>query len=144
MQKQTGCSEQAPARFRQALELCRKSDPGNTDPDVQELRAEILRRIGAVQRLSGRLDEVETCYAAAAIYSEYMSRGLVWLLPERAELLRAKAFASPESAQSAAAEFLAQASTLYEEIWVMAQRIRNISWYAHGLIGECELTLITC
>ncbi len=134
---------QAPARFAQALEFCGKADPDTSDPDVQELRADILRRTGTVHRVSGRIDEAETCYAeAAAIYGDEMIRGLVWLLPERAELLRARAFIASGSAGSAAAEYLARASTLYEEGRLMSQRIRNINWYAHGLIGECEIARI--
>ena len=138
---------QAPARFAEALDLCRKADtPAARIPMLQELRADILRRNGMVHRLEGKFDEAGVVYTeAAAIYGEEMIRGLVWLLPEQAELQRARAFAAPRAAQSTqspAVEYLARASALYEEGRTVSQRIRNINWYAHGLIGECELARI--
>jgi tetratricopeptide (TPR) repeat protein len=132
----------APARFSQALELCKKADPEGRDPDVQELLADILRRTGTVHRVLGRLDEAGACYTEAeAIYSNSngMTRGMVWLLPERAELLRARAFrAAPGDAE----KFLSEAAASYEEAKTASQRIRNINWFAHDLIGECELARI--
>ncbi len=130
----------ASARFSQARDLCDKADAARVDPDVQELRADILRRTGTIHRVSGRLDEAEACYAEAdAIYQGDSVRGMVWLLPERAELLRARAFSSPAPA---AEGYLANAAALYEEGRAVSQRIRNINWYAHGLIGECELARV--
>ncbi|MCK9578835.1 MAG: hypothetical protein M0Q92_00100 [Methanoregula sp.] len=130
----------APARFAQALEFCTTADPKRENPDVQELRADILRRAGSVHRISGRLDEAEACYAdAEQIYRKGMVRGLVWLLPEQAELLRARAFASEGTA---AEEYLAAAAKTCEEAKELAQRIRNINWYANSLIAECELARV--
>jgi len=130
----------APARFSQALELCKLADPDTSDPDVQELRGDIVRRIGTVHRVLGQLDEAEACYAKAeTIYSDGIFRGLVWLQPERAELLRARAFLTPAPA---ADKYLAGAAALYDEGKNLTQRIRNINWFAHGLLGECELARV--
>lgn len=130
----------APARFAQALELCGKADPDRKDPVVQELRADILRRTGTIHRLLGRLDEAEACYAEAEqICRDGMIRGLVWLLPEKAELARARAFGSEGRAVE---EHLAAASAGYEEAKALSQRIRNVNWFAHCLIGECELARV--
>jgi tetratricopeptide (TPR) repeat protein len=130
----------APARFTHALDLCEKADPSRRDPDVQELRADILRRTGTVHRILGRLDEAGACYLEAeTIYRNGPIRGLVWLLPEQAELLRARAFQSPPDA---ADKFLTEAAAMYEEAKSASQRIRNINWFAHNLIGECELARV--
>lgn len=131
----------APARFAQAYELCGKADPACVDPGVQELRADCLRRAGAVHRVLGRLDDAGASYAEAGkIYYKGSPRGLVWLRHEQAELLRARVFASPEDS---VASLLSEAAASYEEAKAASQRIRNINWYAHGLIGECELARIT-
>jgi hypothetical protein len=130
----------APARFTHALDLCEKADPDHKDPDVSELRADILRRTGTVHRVLGQLDEAGACYAEAeAIYRNAALRGMIWLLPERAELLRARAF---QSAPDAADRFLAESAATYEEAKAASQKIRNINWFAHDLIGECELARI--
>ncbi|MFA6332190.1 MAG: hypothetical protein WCX22_04495 [Methanoregula sp.] len=130
----------APARFAKALELCGKLDPSGEDPDVQELKADILRRTGSVNRVLGKLDEAGACYAQAGkIYGVGMPRGHVWLLPEQAELLRVRAFlAPPDTAQ----KYVDEAAALYKEAKEAAQGIRNINWFAHNLIGECELARI--
>jgi hypothetical protein len=131
----------APARFSQALALCSIADPVREDTEVQELRADILRRTGTVHRLIGRLDDAQTCYAEAeGIYRNGMIRGLVCLLPEQAELLRARAFGSKGTV--AEGGHLAEASARYDEAKVLSQRIRNINWFAHSLIGECELARV--
>jgi hypothetical protein len=130
----------APAHFAQALEHCEKADPGRKDPNVQELRADILRRTGTVHRLFGKLDAAEACYAEAEqICRDGMVRGLVWLLPEKAELARARAFGADGKA---AEEHLAAAAAIYEEAKALSQRIRNVNWFAHCLIGECELARV--
>jgi len=130
----------APARFSQALELCKKADPDEDDPDVQELRGDIFRRIGTVHRLCGRLEEAEASYEKAeSIYQDGIFRGLVWLIPERAELLRARAFLSPAPAADA---FLVKAAVLYDEGKTASQKVRNVNWFAHGLLGECELARV--
>ncbi len=130
----------APKRFTDALALCSIADPAREDTDVQELRADILRRTGTVHRLLGQLDDAQTCYLEAeGIYRNGMIRGLVCLLPEQAELLRARAFGSKGTV---AGEHLAAASARYDEAKVLSQRIRNINWFAHSLIGECELARI--
>ena len=130
----------APARFTQAFDLCLNADPAGEDPDVQELKGDCLRRIGAVHRVLGRLEEADARYSEAEkIYSNGIPRGLVWLRHEQAELLRARLFAAtPESATG----LLAEAAAAYNEAKEASQRIRNINWYAHGLIGECELARI--
>jgi hypothetical protein len=133
-------SPYAPARFARALELCRKADPSGKDADIRELEADILRRTGSVHRVLGELDRAEACYAKAGeIYGETMPRGHVWLLPEQAELARARAFLSPPES---AARFVDEAARLYVEAKEAAQKIRNINWFAHGLIGECELARV--
>lgn len=133
-------SSYAPARFRKALELCHTADPSGKDADIRELEADIQRRTGSVYRVLGELDKAEACYAkAGAIYGETMPRGHVWLLPERAELARARAFLSPPEA---AGRYIDEAARLYGEAKEAAQRIRNINWFAHGLIGECELARV--
>jgi hypothetical protein len=130
----------APTRFVQARDLCAKADPDQKDPDVQGLRADILRRTGTVHRILGQLDEAGTCYQeAGAIYRKGMIRDMVWLLPEQAELLRAQAFQSPPGT---ADKLLAEAAATYEEAKSASQKIRNINWFAHDLIGECELARI--
>ncbi len=130
----------APARFTQAYELCGNADPAGQDPDVQELRADCLRRTGAIHRVLGRLDDAGASYAEAGkIYYRGIPRGLVWLRHEQAELLRARVFASPGDS---VASLLSEAAASYEEAKAASQRIRNINWYAHGLIGECELARI--
>jgi len=133
-------SPYAPARFRKALELCHTADPSGKDADIRELEADILRRTGSVHRILGELVKAETCYMKAGeIYGETMPRGHVWLLPEQAELARARAFLSPPEAAS---RFVDEAARLYGEAKEAAQRIRNINWFAHGLIGECELARV--
>jgi len=133
-------SPYAPARFRKALEFCHAADPSGKDADIRELEADILRRTGSVHRILGELDKAEASYAKAGeIYGEAMPRGHVWLLPEQAELARARAFLSPPEA---AGRFVDEATRLYGEAKEAAQRIRNINWFAHGLIGECELARV--
>jgi hypothetical protein len=56
-------------------------------------------------------------------------------MPERGELLRARAFLSP---RPAAEKYLMDAAAAFEEAKAMSQRIRNINWFAHSLLGECE------
>jgi tetratricopeptide (TPR) repeat protein len=130
----------APARFARALDLCRSIDPSGKDADVQELTADILRRTGSVHRILGRLDQAEACYAQAGeIYGESMPRGHVWLLPERAELARARAFSFPTES---AGKYFDEAGRLYKEAKEASQGIRNVNWFAHSLIGECELARI--
>ena len=68
-----------------------------------------------------------------------MVRGLVWLLPEKGELLRARVFSSEGKE---ALEYLEEATSAYSEAKEMARRIRNINWYAHSLLGECELARV--
>ena len=130
----------SPARFVQALELCGKADPAKTNPDVAELRADILRRTGTACRLSGKSDEASGYYdTAEEIYRNGMMRGPVMLLPERAELFRARAFLSgPAEAEKACA----QAAAAYDEAKTVAQRVRSVNWFAHCLIGECECTRV--
>ena len=134
------CGEYAPssspARFIQALEFCGKADPAGTNPDIAELRADILRRTGTACRLSGKFDDAAGYYdTAEKIYRDGMMRGLVTLLPERAELFRARAFLSdPAAAEKSCAE----AAAIYDEAKTVAQRVRSVNWFAHGLIGECE------
>ena len=130
-------SPYAPAHFRQAQDLCRTADPGGKDAGVQELLADIARRTGSVHRILGDLDAAEARYREAeAVYSRGMTRGLVMLLPEQGELLRARAF----WAEGAAAEnLLAEADRLFDAAKATAQRIRNINWFANSLIGECEV-----
>lgn len=130
----------APARFSQALRLCEQADPKQENPDIQELRGDILRRTGTVHRISGRFTEALSCYDAAAVaYKEDMFRGLASLIPERAELARASAFGT---SGAKADEYLAKASSLYEEAKAVSLRIRSINKYAHALLGECELARI--
>lgn len=130
----------APARFAQALELCGTADPGQQDADVQELRADILRRTGTVNRLLGKLDEAGECYRKSEeISRDGMIRSLVWLLPEKAELARAQAFGV---GSKAAEGYLAEAAATYEEAKTLSQRIRNVNWFAHNLVGECELARV--
>lgn len=127
----------APARFRQAEDLLRLADPEGKDPDVQELLADVIRRTGSIHRIQGRLDEAEGCYALAArIYQDGMPRGLVLLLPEQAELLRARAFRAPPGS---AETLLAEADRRFDEAKAVSQRVRNINGYANCLIGECEV-----
>jgi hypothetical protein len=133
----------APARLTLAAKMAAEADPGHHDPDCEEVRADIWRRTGTVFRLTGELDRARESYAAAeAIYEDGMFWGRVRLLPELAELMRAYAFAAPDAA--AADPYLARASGLYEEAKAAAQRIRSISWFAHTLVGECELARIAC
>ncbi len=133
-------TQYAPARFAQALALCGIADPKQEDADVQDLRGNILRRTGTVHRIFGRLDEAETCYAESECTCRNGTfRGLLRLLPEQAELLRARAFCSEGKV---AAGYVAAASATYDEAKATSQRIRNISWFAHGLIGECELARV--
>ncbi|NMB77675.1 MAG: hypothetical protein GYA23_01105 [Methanomicrobiales archaeon] len=128
----------APARFRQALELASAADKEGRDADIQELRADILRRTGSVHRILGRLEEANASYhEAQAIYQNGMPRGMVMLLPELAELARARAFAAATPAE--AEKLLGDADRLYDEAKATAQRIRNINWFAGSLIGECEV-----
>jgi tetratricopeptide (TPR) repeat protein len=126
----------SPARFVQALELCGKADPAGTDPDVAELRADILRRTGTACRLSGKFDAAAGYYdSAEEIYLNGMIRGRGMLLPERAELFRARAFLSgPVEAEKECV----QAAAAYDEAKTVAQRVRSVNWFAHCLIGECE------
>ncbi|MDO9324682.1 MAG: hypothetical protein Q7T80_06955 [Methanoregula sp.] len=133
-------SSYAPSRFAQALALCGIANPEPENSNLQELRMDILRRTGTVHRFLGQLNKAEDCYAEAEqIGRTGMIRGLMQLLPERAELLRARAFNSePEVAR----KYLAAASSTYDEAKVMTQRIRSINWYAHDLIGECELARV--
>ena len=134
------CGEYAPssppARFVQALEFCGKADPTGTNPDIAELRADILRRTGTACRLSGKFDEASGYYdKAEKIYRDGMMRGLVMLLPERAELYRSRAFLSDPAA---AEKNCTEAAALYDEAKTVAQRVRSVNWFAHCLIGECE------
>ncbi|MFA4860225.1 hypothetical protein [Methanoregula sp.] len=127
-------------RFRQALALCTSADPAIKDPDVMELRSDIIRRIGSVHRVIGKFDEAEACYEEAErVSGSSISRSLVMLLPERGELMRARAFAAPPDA---AGEYLAGAEKRFEEAKAASQRIRNITWFAGCLVGECELARI--
>ena len=131
----------APSRFARALELAVKADPDHTNPDVDELRGDILRRTGTLHRINGQYDKARECYAAAdAIYENDMFRGRALQLPERAELERACAVAATDSA--AADRYLKEAARLYEEAKTAAQRIRIISRFAYALIGECELARV--
>jgi tetratricopeptide (TPR) repeat protein len=130
----------APARFAQALELCGVADPAQKDPGVQELRADILRRTGTIHRLLGRMGEADTCYSEAEhICRDGMTRSLVWLLPEKAELARARAFGCEGKT---AEEYIGAALATYEEAKALSQRIRNVNWFAHCLVGECELARV--
>ena len=134
------CGEYAPlsppARFVQAREFCGKADPTGTNPDIAELRADILRRTGTACRLSGKFDEASGYYdKAEKIYRDGMMRGLVMLLPERAELYRSRAFLSDPAA---AEKNCTEAAALYDEAKTVAQRVRSVNWFAHCLIGECE------
>ena len=131
----------APARFARALDLSETADPGHTNPDVDELRGDILRRTGAVHRLAGRYDAARESYAAAsAVYGDGSMRGHAALLPEQAEL--ARAYACTTAPGAAADRYLAQAVGLYEEAKVAARRIRSISRFAQVLIGEGELARV--
>jgi len=130
----------APSRFSQALRLCDQADPEHENPDIQELKGDILRRTGTLHRISGRFTEAGACYDdAAAAYRDNMFRGLASLLPERAELARAAAFGA---SGTAADEYLAKAAGLYDEAKTVSHRIRSINKYAHALLGECELARI--
>jgi len=130
----------APARFMKALDLCAKADPTGSDPAVRELRGDILMRSGTVNRVSGHLDEAENCYSQAqAVFGDDIVRGHVWLVPERAELERARAFSSHSADPS---KHLAKSAALFEEGKVLSRRIRNVNWFAHCLIGECELARV--
>ncbi|MDO9326639.1 MAG: hypothetical protein Q7T80_16945 [Methanoregula sp.] len=132
-------TQYAPARFAQALALCGIADPAREETDVQDLRADILRRTGTVHRVFRRLDEAEACYAESELICRHdMFRGLLRLLPEQAELLRARAFGS----EGAAAGYITAASATFDKAKAASQRIRNISWFAHCLIGECELARV--
>jgi hypothetical protein len=124
-------------KFRQALDLCVTADPRREDPDMEKLRADIQRGMGIAYRFLDKLDDAETCFAESErICRDGWVRGMVRLLPEQAELLRARAFhAEGEAAKS----YLARASATYNEAKEMAQRIRNVNWFAHCLVGECEL-----
>jgi len=127
-------------RFKQALALCTSADPEGKDPDVTELRSDILRRIGSVHRVLGKFGEAETWYGEAEqVAGSSMSRSLVRLLPERGELLRACAFAAPAGE---AGELIAEAERMFEEAKAASQRIRNITWFASCLVGECETARI--
>ena len=127
----------AQTRFTQALELCKNADPEET----RELQGNILRRTGTLNRLAGRLDEAEQSYGEAdAAYGDDIIRGHVWLVPERAELMRARACSSQTDASKG---YLAKAAAFYEEGKNLARRIRNVNWFAHCLIGECELARIS-
>ncbi|HVP95580.1 hypothetical protein [Methanoregula sp.] len=128
----------APARFARALELAEMADPGHTDPDLEELRGDILRRTGAVRRLDGEYAAARVSYAAAeTIYGDTILRGRAALLAEQAELARACAWTAPEG--PAADQYLVQATRLYDEAKDAARRIRSISRFAQVLVGECEL-----
>ena len=130
----------APRRFSDALRFCDEADPDRTNPDVQELRGDILRRTGTLHRIAGRLADAGSCYdRAEAIYGDDIFRGLAWLAPERAELARASAFAA---GGPGAGEFLSRAAARCEEAKGAAQRIRNINLYAHALLGACELARV--
>jgi tetratricopeptide (TPR) repeat protein len=131
----------APTRFAQALELCNAVDPARVETDVQDLRADILRRSGTIHRFQGRLDEADSSYQEAEhIFRQNEKiRGLVQLLPEKAELLRARAFSS---GGTVADQYLTAASETYDEAKVLSQRIRTINWFAHCMIGECELARV--
>ena len=130
----------APALFVQALELCTTADPACGDADVQDLRANLLRRTGTIHRVSGRLGEADACYQdVEKMCTGRIARGLVWLMLEKAELQRARAFSSP---LPDAGKYLAEAAAAYEEAKTVSQRIRNISWFAHALLGECELARV--
>jgi tetratricopeptide (TPR) repeat protein len=127
-------------RFTQALALCTSADPGLKDPDILELRADIVRRLGSVHRLLGNLYEAEACYREAErIFEGSMPRSLVMLLPERGELLRARACTAPPGE---AGGYLAGAEKMFEEAKAASQRIRNITGYASCLVGECETARI--
>jgi hypothetical protein len=133
-------SSYAPSRFAQALSLCGIPDPDPETSNVQELRMDILRRTGTVHRFLGHLDLADTCYAEAEqIGRTGMIRGLMQLLPEQAELLRARAF---NADAAAARKYLDAATATYDEAKIMTQRVRSINWYAHDLIGECELARV--
>jgi len=129
------------SRFTQAANFCREADPEGTDMDVQELHGDIQRLTASAERIQGRLPESAAGYAAAEkIYrSGEMFRGLSWLLPDQAELLRARAFCAEGSER---AQFLEESARKYDEAKIAFQRIRNIRGYAHTLIGECELARI--
>lgn len=130
----------AQARFAQALRICEQANPKKENKEIQEIRGDILRRTGTLQRISGRLEEAESLYdLASAAYREDMVRGKALLLPEYAEIARARAFALSDSS---AGEFLSKAASLLEEAKNLSQRTRNISQYAHALLGECELARI--
>ena len=127
---------QALGRMRQAQKLLPAADPEGSDPDVLELRADILRRTGTIRRLLEDFDEAETCYAGAErIYRNGMPRGLAMVLAEQGELLRARAF---HASGGEAEDFLAGADRLFDEAKAASQRVRNINGFAGGLIGECE------
>lgn len=133
----------APARLTMAARKAAEADPSRQDPDNEEVRADIWRRTGTLFRLTGEYDKARESYVAAeAIYEDGMFWGRVRLIPELAELMRAYAFASPDTAT--ADPYLARAAGLYEEAKVAAQRIRSISRFAHALVGECELARIAC
>jgi len=105
-----------------------------TDPDTEEVRADIWRRTGTLFRLTGEYDKARESYVAAeAVYEDGMFWGRVRLIPELAELMRAYAFAAPDAA--AADPYLARAAGLYEEAKAAAQRIRSISRFAHAARG---------
>jgi len=130
----------APSRFRQALDLCITADPYGKNPDVQELRADILRRTGSVFRIQGRFEEAEARYSEAEqVYGTAMPRGHVMLLPERGELVRARAAGAPAGE---AQNLLSDADRFYDEAKAASQRIRNINWFANSLVGECEVARI--
>ena len=128
----------SPARFARAREIAEAADAGHTDPDMEELRGDILRRTGSVQRLDGQYEAARASYAAAEeVYGDTILRGRAALLAEQAELARACASIAPEG--PAAVKYLTEAARLYEEAKEAARRIRSISRFAQVLIGECEL-----
>jgi len=119
----------AQARFSHALELIKIADPTNKNPDVEELRGDILRRTGTLHRLAGEIEKARACYTTAeAIYRNDLFRGRTALLLEQAELTRA----SPGNP-------VVMSARLYEEAKSAAQRIRSLKRFAEALIGECEL-----
>jgi len=125
----------AAARFSQALELTRIADAENSNPDVEELRGDILRRTGALHRLTGEMDRACTCYnAAESVYRSDLFRGRSALLLEQAELARARACTG-----TGEENLLVRSADLYEEAKAGAQRIRSLKMFAESLIGECEL-----